>query len=106
MKKNVDTIKAMKQRREKIVMITVYDYATALIASKADIDMILVGDSLGMVVLGYENTLPVTMADMLRHTGTVVRSKTTCFVVGDMPYQSYENEEQAVKNAKLFINVL
>ena len=103
MKKNVDDIKAMKQRGEKIVMITAYDYATAQIASKTDIDMILVGDSLGMVVLGYENTLPVTMADMLRHTEAVVRSKPACFVVGDMPYQSYENEEQAVKNAKLFI---
>jgi len=103
MKKNVDEIKAMKQRGEKIVMITAYDYAIARIASKSDIDMILVGDSLGMVVLGYENTLPVTMADMLRHTGAVVRSQPACLVVGDMPYQSYENEEQAVENAKLFI---
>ncbi|MBC8236405.1 3-methyl-2-oxobutanoate hydroxymethyltransferase [bacterium] len=103
MKKNINDIKAMKQRGEKIVMITAYDYAIARIASKTDIDMILVGDSLGMVVLGYENTLPVTMADMFRHTGAVVRSRPECLIVGDMPYQSYENKEQAVKNAKLFI---
>ena len=99
----IDSIKAMKQHGEKIVMITAYDYAIAGIASKADIDMILVGDSLGMVILGYENTLPVTMADMLRHTSAVVRSNPACVVVGDMPHQSYDNAEQAVKNAKLFI---
>jgi len=103
MKKTVDVITAMKERSEKIVMITAYDYTTARIASKANIDIILVGDSLGMVVLGYENTLPVTMADMLHHTKAVTRSKPTCLVVGDMPYQSYENEEQAVNNAKMFI---
>jgi len=103
MKRTVEEIQKMKGRNENIAMITAYDYATASIVSRVGIDIILIGDSLGMVVLGYENTLPVTMSDMLHHTKAVARGNENCLIVGDMPYQSYEDEEQAVRNAKLFI---
>lgn len=98
-------IRARKgSRAEKIVCLTAYDYPTALVLDRAGVDIILVGDSLGMVVLGYENTLPVTMDEMLHHVKAVTRAKPRALVVADMPYLSYHlGEEDAVRNAGRFI---
>ncbi len=93
-----------KERKQKISMLTAYDYPTALAADKAGIDSLLVGDSLGMVVLGYENTLPVTMADMLHHCKAVARGASAPLLVGDMPFMSYQSSvEKAVENAGRFL---
>lgn len=89
-----------KRRRKKISVLTAYDYAFAKILDEAGTDMILVGDSLGMVVLGYDTTLPVTMEDMIHHTGAVARAVKKALVVADMPYRSYGTAALAVKNAK------
>jgi 3-methyl-2-oxobutanoate hydroxymethyltransferase len=90
----------MKQNGEKIVMLTAYDYPTAKLAEQADVDMILVGDSLGMVVLGYESTIPVTVGDMIHHTKAVKRGARDTFVVTDMPFMSYHlSIDEALKNA-------
>ncbi len=97
-------LKEKKQKKEPIVMITAYDYPSAQMVDEVGVDIILVGDSLGMVVLGYENTLPVTMEDMLRHTAAVVRGAKRTMVVGDMPFMSYQlSPEQALDNAGRFI---
>ena len=93
-----------KKGKEPIVMITAYDYPSAQMVDEAGVDIILVGDSLGMVVLGYDSTLPVTMEDMLRHTAAVVRGSRRALVVGDMPFMSYQlSPEQALDNAGRFI---
>jgi 3-methyl-2-oxobutanoate hydroxymethyltransferase len=93
-----------KQRKQPISMLTAYDYPTSLAADKARIDSILVGDSLGMVVLGYENTLPVTMEDMLHHCKAVARGAAAPLLVGDMPFMSYQSSvEKAVENAGRFL---
>ena len=105
MKKTIDLIQSMKQNGQKIAMLTAYDYPTARILNDADIDIILVGDSLGMVVLGYEDTRSVTMADMLYHTRIVARANTTCLLVADLPHRAYETPEQAVKNARALCEV-
>ena len=85
---------------EKLVMITAYDYSSAALAELAGVDMILVGDSLGNVMLGYDSTIPVTMEDMIHHTKAVSRAVKKAMVVADMPYGSYEvSTEQAVTNA-------
>jgi len=98
------TLLAKKQHGEVITMLTAYDYPTALAVDQAGIDAILVGDSLAMVVLGYENTLPVTMADMLHHCRAVARGAHFAFLVGDMPFMSYQvSVEQAVRNAGRFL---
>ncbi len=100
----VVTLTEKKKKGEPIVMITAYDYPSAQMVDEAGVDIILVGDSLGMVVLGYENTLPVTMEDMLRHTAAVVRGTKRAMVVGDMPFMSYQlSPEQALENAGRFI---
>jgi 3-methyl-2-oxobutanoate hydroxymethyltransferase len=92
------------QRGEIITMVTAYDYPLALAADQAGIDSILVGDSLGMVVLGYENTLHVTMADMLHHCRAVARGARSALLIGDMPFMSYQvSVEQAVRNAGRFL---
>ena len=101
MKKTINSIQSMKQNGQKIAMLTAYDYPTARILNDAEIDIILVGDSLGMVVLGFEDTRSVTMADMLHHTRIVARGNTECLLVADLPYRAYETPEQAVKNARL-----
>ncbi len=89
----------MKKAGQKIVVVTAYDFPMAVLADAAEVDMILVGDSLGMVVLGYESTLPVTLEDMIRHTRAVRRGSGSAFVVVDMPFGSYEaSVEQAVLN--------
>jgi 3-methyl-2-oxobutanoate hydroxymethyltransferase len=104
MRINVNQIKEMKPRCEKITMLTAYDYATARIIDGAGIPLILVGDSLGMVVLGYESTIPVTMDEMLHHTRAVSRAAKNAMVIGDMPFMSYHlSVEQALTNAARFI---
>ncbi len=97
-------LKDKKLKREKISMLTSYDYSLASMVDAAGIDMILVGDSLGNVVLGYENTLSVTMDDMIHHTKAVVRGTKNAMVVGDMPFLSYHvSLKEAVRNAGRFI---
>ena len=91
---------AMKLKGEPITVVTAYDFPTARFADQAGVEILLVGDSLGTVVLGYDSTLPVTMADMLHHTRAVARAKPSAMVVGDMPFMSYQaSVEQAVMNA-------
>jgi 3-methyl-2-oxobutanoate hydroxymethyltransferase len=98
------TLLQKKQRGQAITMLTAYDYPTAFATDQAGIDSILVGDSLGMVVLGYENTLPVTMDDMLHHCRAVARGARHALLVGDMPFMSYQvSVEQAVANAGRFL---
>jgi 3-methyl-2-oxobutanoate hydroxymethyltransferase len=95
---------AMRSRDERIVAITAYDYLTAKVADEAGVDVLLVGDSLGMVVLGYDSTLPVTMDDMLHHTKAVVRGTRRALVVADLPFMSYHASiEEAVRNAGRFL---
>lgn len=98
------TLQAKKRRGEPITMVTAYDYPSALAADRAGLDAILVGDSLGMVVLGYENTLPVTMADMLHHCKAVARGAKTAHLIGDMPFMSYQvSAAESVRNAGRFL---
>jgi 3-methyl-2-oxobutanoate hydroxymethyltransferase len=93
-----------KAEGKKITMLTAYDYPTAQIVDQAGIDMILVGDSLGMVVQGVSSTLPVTMDEMIYHTKMVTRGTVSAMVVGDMPFLSYQaSREEAVKNAGRFL---
>jgi 3-methyl-2-oxobutanoate hydroxymethyltransferase len=97
-------VQAMKERGERIVMLTAYDYPSALIADACGIDMILVGDSAGTVIQGEATTLPVTMEQMLYHTGLVARARKRAMVVFDMPFMSYqESIEQARHNAGLAV---
>lgn len=100
MKNTAATLLAQKQAGEKITMLTAYDYSTAKLMDSCGVNAILVGDSLGMVMLGYENTLPVTMEDMIHHTRAVARGAENAFVVADMPFMSYQvSKEDAVRNA-------
>jgi 3-methyl-2-oxobutanoate hydroxymethyltransferase len=98
------TLATKKQRGEPITMLTAYDYPTALMLDHSGIDAILVGDSLGMVVLGYENTLSVTMEDMLHHCKAVARGARFAHLIGDMPFLSYQvSTAEAVRNAGRFL---
>jgi len=91
-------------KHEPITWLTCYDYPTAYLQEQAGVEMILVGDSLGMTILGYETTLPVTMEDMIRHSQAVRRGALTAFLVGDMPYMSYQpSVEAAIRNAGRFM---
>jgi len=93
-----------RARGEPITMLTCYDYPTAYLQEEAGIEMILVGDSLGMTILGYESTLPVTMDDMIRHAQAVRRGAPTAWLIGDMPYMSYQpSVETAIRNAGRFM---
>lgn len=95
---------AKVEKGEPITWLTCYDYPTAYFQEQAGVDMILVGDSLGMTMLGYDSTLPVTMDDMIRHTQAVRRGSPNAFLIGDMPYMSYQpSNEIAVKNAGRFM---
>ena len=95
---------ALKRKGEPITVVTAYDFPTARLADQAGVEILLVGDSVGTVVLGYESTLPVTMEDMLHHTRAVTRAKPSALVVGDMPFMSYQaSDEQAVLNAGRFV---
>lgn len=105
-RKKVTTLalRQKKERGEPITMLTAYDYPTAQAIDASGIEVILVGDSLGMVVLGYENTLPVTMEEMLHHCRAVARGAKSAMLVGDMPFMSYQvSVEQAVTNAGRFL---
>jgi 3-methyl-2-oxobutanoate hydroxymethyltransferase len=103
-KKTIPFIQAKKEKKEKIAAITAYDFPVAKIVDECGIDLILVGDSLGMVVLGYENTIPVTMEDMIHHTKPVVLASKSALVVGDMPYFSFHlTIEESVYNASRFL---
>ena len=96
----VPDLRAKKERGEKIVVLTAYDASMASLLDQAEIDVLLVGDSLGMVVLGYETTLPVTLDAMVHHTGAVSRGAKRALVVADMPFLSYQvTESEAVRNA-------
>lgn len=99
----IKEIKELKDRGEKIPMLTAYDYATAKLVDEAGIPLILVGDSLGMVVLGYESTIPVKIEDMLHHTRAVVRGAKRALVVGDMPFMTYHTTITALENAARFV---
>src|SRR3990170_3752285 len=96
----VADIQALKSRGEKIVMLTAYDYPSARIAEEAGVDTFLVGDSLGMVVLGYDSTVPVTMEDMLHHSKAVARGTERALIVTDLPFMTYQvSVEDAIRNA-------
>src|SRR5690606_23231641 len=100
MKKTVATFKEAKINNEKLSMVTAYDYSMAKIVDEGGIDGILVGDSLGMVTLGYENTLAVTIDDMIHHTKAVSRGANNALVVADMPFLSYHiSIEESIRNA-------
>ena len=104
MRTTANQIREMKSKGEKIAMLTAYDYATARIVDAAGIPLILVGDSLGMVVLGYESTIPVTIEEMLHHTKAVVRGTKQTMVVGDMPFMTYHiSVDDTLRNAARFI---
>ena len=104
MRVTINQIKEMKQKGEKIAMLTAYDYVTAKIIDGAGLPLILVGDSLGTVVLGYDSTIPVTLEVMLHHTRAVVRGVKNALVIGDMPFMSYQiSTEEAIRNAGRFL---
>lgn len=109
MKNTVSTLLKQKQSGDKITMLTAYDYTTAKIIDECGVNAILIGDSLGMVMLGYENTLPVTMEDMIHHTAAVSRGAENAFIVADMPFMSYQVSVQeavyAVMPVFLFIGL-
>ena len=97
-------VQEMKRAGKKITMLTAYDYPMALLEDRAGIDIILVGDSVGMVVLGYENTIPVTMDEMIHHTKAVSRGARSALIIGDMPFMSYNSSErEAITNAGRFM---
>ena len=99
-KVTVPDLLQMKKEGRKITKVNLHDYPTAVLADRAGIDIVMIGDSIGMVVLGYSNTLPVTMEEMIHHAKAVVRGAGHCFVVCDMPFMSYQtNADEAVKNA-------
>jgi 3-methyl-2-oxobutanoate hydroxymethyltransferase len=104
MRVTITEIKEMKQRKEKIPMLTAYDYVTAKMVDEAGVPLILVGDSLGMVMLGYESTIPVTMEEMIHHTKAVVRGAKKALIIGDMPFMTYHiSVSDALYNAARFI---
>ncbi len=103
-KVTIQTFRKKKEVGQPITMLTGYDYPTAVALDRAGIDAILVGDSLGMVVLGYENTLPITMDEMLHHCRAVARGARSALLIGDMPFMSYHvSVEEAVRNAGRFL---
>lgn len=103
-KKSILNLHEMKKNGDKVAWVTAYDFPTASFAEQAGIDMILVGDSLGMVVLGYDGTIPVTMDDCISHCQAVRRGAPNTFVIGDMPFGSYQvSTDEAVKNACRFL---
>ncbi len=103
-KVTVTKLAEMKQKGDKITMLTAYDYLTAKLLDELGVNLILVGDSLGMVVLGYDTTLAVTMDDMLHHTKAVSKGVKSSMVIGDMPFMSYQvNADEALRNAGRFL---
>ena len=101
---SIHDLRAMKERGERFSMLTAYDYPTAQILDEADIPVLLVGDSLSQVVLGYDSTIPVTMDEMLHHTRAVARGARNALIVGDMPFMSYQaSDEDGLRNAGRFL---
>ncbi len=96
MRTTLDDLQAMKRQGERIVMLTAYDYTSAMIADRAGLPILLVGDSLGMVMHGHDTTLPVTLDDMVRHTAAVVRGSCKALIVADLPFLTYTTPEDAV----------
>ena len=96
---SVTTIRGKHRRGEPLSMLTAYDYPSARLADRAGVDILLVGDSLGMVVLGYDSTTPVTMDEMLHHSKAVARGSENCFKVGDLPFGAYLTPEDAMRNS-------
>jgi len=104
MRITITDVKEMKQRKEKIPMLTAYDYVTAKMVDEAGVPLILVGDSLGMVMLGYESTIPVTIEEMIHHTKAVVKGAKKALIIGDMPFMTYHGSvSDALHNAAKFI---
>ena len=104
MRVTINDVREMKARGEKIPMMTAYDYTSARIVDDAGIPIILVGDTLGQVVLGYDSTLPVTMDEMIHHTKAVARGAARALIVGDMPFMSYQTgPTDALRNAGRFL---
>ena len=104
MRVTITEIKEMKHKSEKIPMLTAYDYVTAKMVDEVGVPLILVGDSLGMVMLGYESTIPVTMEEMIHHTKAVVRGTKKALIIGDMPFMTYHiSVSDALSNAARFI---
>lgn len=103
MRITIKTIYDKKKNKEKIVALTAYDFPFARILDEAGVDIVLVGDSLGMVLLGYESTVPVTMREMLHHTRAVSKAVTRALVVADMPFGSYDTVDRGLRNAKRFL---
>ena len=99
----IETIRAMKQRGEKIAALTAYDYPMAKLLDEAGVPLLLVGDSLGMVVLGYPDTTHVTMAEMEHHVRAAARAKTNALLGADLPFKSYETAERAVENSRRLV---
>lgn len=100
----LDTLQAMKHRGEKIACLTVYDAAFTQVLEAAGVDMFIIGDSLGMVLMGYESTVPVTMDDMVHHAANVARVGRRAWRVVDLPYRSYTNNAQALANAQRLVD--
>ena len=104
MKNTILTLKTQKQTNNKITMLTCYDYSTAKLMDEAGVECLLIGDSLGMVMLGYEDTLSVTLEDILHHTKAVARGAKNAFVIADMPFMSYNiSVRETLKNAARLI---
>src|SRR5206468_2349910 len=98
------TIRAMKTRGEKIAALTAYDFPMTRLLDQVGVPLILVGDSLGMVVLGYADTTQVSMAEMEHHVRAAARAKPNALLVADLPYRSYDTAESAVRNAKALLS--
>ena len=96
---NLTSLRKMKAEQNKIAVLTAYDASFSHVLEQAGVDVILVGDSLGMVIQGKESTLPVTVEDMIYHTSNVVRGSDKVFVIADLPFMSYANTDQAIQNA-------
>jgi len=105
MKKTLSYLQTNKINKQKIIALTSYDYPTTVILEKTDVDMIILGDSVGTNVLGYLNETQVTLNDMIHHTKSVVRGLKNIFLVVDLPYKSYETPQNAVKNAKMLVDL-
>src|SRR2546425_12814480 len=104
MTNQVEKYREMKKRGEKITALTAYDYPTARLLDESGIDIILVGDSVGMVVLGYEDTTAVTLEEMLHHTRAAARGVKHALLVTDLPIHTYDTPEQAVAHARAFVH--
>jgi len=103
-RKTIQHIQQKKNNGQKITMLTAYDYPLASLVDAAGVDMILVGDSVGNTLLGYESTVPVTLDDVIHHSAAVARAKPNCLIIGDMPFMSYKiSEEQALENCALML---